>query len=175
MNKSSLLILNSKQDTIKIVLINLGYSLYFKIANSTLLEPPNSRHSSKNHQTEITVIKEGEYISSNAFRGNSQEFLGISCLPTEETQETWVLFLVRKDSPRRGHDYPFQYSCLENPHGKRSLAGYSPQGHKESDRTEVTQQSIAMPSEVLILLIPNQKEIQGQESSRAPNIVIPYF
>ena len=25
------------------------------------------------------------------------------------------------------------YSCLENPHGQRSLAGYSPQGHKESD------------------------------------------
>ena len=26
-------------------------------------------------------------------------------------------------------------SCLENPHGQRSLVGYSPQGHKESDRT----------------------------------------
>ena len=28
------------------------------------------------------------------------------------------------------------YSCLENPHGQRSLAGYSPWGHKELDRTE---------------------------------------
>ena len=27
-------------------------------------------------------------------------------------------------------------SCLENPHGQRSLAGYSPWGHKESDTTE---------------------------------------
>ena len=27
----------------------------------------------------------------------------------------------------------FQYSCLENSHGQRSLAGYSPWGHKESD------------------------------------------
>ena len=29
-----------------------------------------------------------------------------------------------------------QYSCLENPHGQRSLAGYSPWGHKELDTTE---------------------------------------
>ena len=28
------------------------------------------------------------------------------------------------------------YSCLENPHGQRSLADYSPQGHKKSDMTE---------------------------------------
>ena len=32
--------------------------------------------------------------------------------------------------------YPLRYSCLENPHGQRSLAGYSPWGHKESDMTE---------------------------------------
>ena len=35
-----------------------------------------------------------------------------------------------------GHGSPFQYSCLENPPGQRSLAGYSPWGHKESDTTE---------------------------------------
>ena len=35
-----------------------------------------------------------------------------------------------------GHGNPLQYSCLENPHGQRSLAGYSPRGHKESDTTE---------------------------------------
>ena len=28
------------------------------------------------------------------------------------------------------------YSCLENPHGQRSLAGYSPWGHTEPDTTE---------------------------------------
>ena len=27
--------------------------------------------------------------------------------------------------------HSIQYSCLENPHGQRILAGYSPQGHKE--------------------------------------------
>ena len=39
-------------------------------------------------------------------------------------------------SPGRGHSNPLQYSCLENPHGQRSLAGYSPCSHKESDMTE---------------------------------------
>ena len=29
--------------------------------------------------------------------------------------------------------YQLQYSCLENPHGQRSLVGYSPKGCKESD------------------------------------------
>ena len=35
-----------------------------------------------------------------------------------------------------GHGSPLQYSCLENPHGQRSLAGNSPRGHKELDTTE---------------------------------------
>ena len=39
-------------------------------------------------------------------------------------------------SPGEGNGYPLQYSCLENPHGQRSLVGYSPQGHKELDTTE---------------------------------------
>ena len=40
-------------------------------------------------------------------------------------------------SPGKGQGNPLQYSCLENPHGQRSLAGYGPWGHKESDMTEV--------------------------------------
>ena len=35
-----------------------------------------------------------------------------------------------------GNGNPLQYSCLENAHGQRSLADYSPWGHKESDTTE---------------------------------------
>ena len=38
--------------------------------------------------------------------------------------------------PGGGHGNPLQYSCLENPHGQRSLVSYSPWGHKESDMTE---------------------------------------
>ena len=36
----------------------------------------------------------------------------------------------------RAHGDPLQYSCLENPHGQKSLVGYSPWGHKESDTTK---------------------------------------
>ena len=39
-------------------------------------------------------------------------------------------------SPGGGHSNPLQYSRLENPHGQRSPAGYSPWGCKESDTTE---------------------------------------
>ena len=39
-------------------------------------------------------------------------------------------------SPGGGNGNPLQYSCLENPPGQRSLAGYSPWGCKESDTTE---------------------------------------
>jgi len=52
-------------------------------------------------------------------------------------QETWVQSLGWEDSLEEGgHDNPLQYSYLENPHGQRSLAGYSPWGHKESGMTE---------------------------------------
>ena len=33
-------------------------------------------------------------------------------------------------SPGGGHGNPLQYSSLENPHGQRSLADYSPWGHR---------------------------------------------
>ena len=39
-------------------------------------------------------------------------------------------------SPGGGHGNPLQYFCLENPHEQRSLAGYSPLGHKKLDMTE---------------------------------------
>ena len=40
-------------------------------------------------------------------------------------------------SPGEGHGNPPHYSCLENPRQK-SLVGYSPCGHKESDTIEAT-------------------------------------
>ena len=39
-------------------------------------------------------------------------------------------------SPGGGHGNSFQYSCLENPHGQWSLAGYSAWCHKESEMSE---------------------------------------
>ena len=44
------------------------------------------------------------------------------------------------------HGNPLQYSCLENPHGQRSLAGYSPRGLKESDTTEQLTLSLSLQS-----------------------------
>ena len=38
--------------------------------------------------------------------------------------------------PGGGHGNPLQYSCLETPHGQKSLAGYRPGGCRESDTTE---------------------------------------
>ena len=38
--------------------------------------------------------------------------------------------------PGGGHGNALQYSCLENPHGQRSLAGYSPWAVKRGDTTE---------------------------------------
>ena len=49
--------------------------------------------------------------------------------------ETWVQSLGWKDRLEEGMA-THQYSCLENPHGQRSLAGYSLSGPKESDTTE---------------------------------------
>ena len=46
-------------------------------------------------------------------------------------QQCWVRSWVGG-----GHGNPLQYSCLENPHGQRSLADYSPWGRKELDMTE---------------------------------------
>ena len=48
------------------------------------------------------------------------------------------LILELGRSPGGEHGNPLQYSCLENPRGQRSLAGYGPQGHTESDMIEVT-------------------------------------
>ena len=40
-------------------------------------------------------------------------------------------------TPGGGHGNPPQYSCVENPHGQRSLAGCSPWGHKELNTTKL--------------------------------------
>ena len=69
-------------------------------------------------------------------------------------QETWIPSLGWEDSPGGGHGNLLQYSCLENPHGQRSLAGYTPWGRKELDTTE--QLSIA----------PLLKQQQQQQSTK---------
>ena len=59
-------------------------------------------------------------------------------------------------SPGGVHGNPLQYSCLENPHGQGSLAGYSPWAHKELDMTEQlnTAQCVYVNPKLLIYLPP---------------------
>ena len=55
-----------------------------------------------------------------------------------------------------GNGNPLQHSCLENPHGQRSLAGYSPWGHKQLDPTEgVCTRTVAgsAPPQITLLAI----------------------
>ena len=52
-------------------------------------------------------------------------------------------------SLRGGHGNSLQCSCLENPHGQRSMVGYSPWGCKELDMTE--RLSTAAPTRTIFL------------------------
>ena len=52
-------------------------------------------------------------------------------------QEMWVQSLGWEDPLKEGQlGNSLQCSCLENPQGQRSMAGYSPWDLKESDMTE---------------------------------------
>ena len=52
-------------------------------------------------------------------------------------------------SPGEGQSNSLQYSCLENPHGEKSLEGYSPWGRKASDTNEHNCYSISGPLKYL--------------------------
>ena len=70
--------------------------------------------------------------------GASQVVLVIkNCLSLQETRDMGSIPGLGR-SPGGGQGNPLQYSCLENPHGQRGLAGYSPWGRKESDTAEAT-------------------------------------
>ena len=50
-------------------------------------------------------------------------------------QETWIQFLSREDPLEKGMATHSSILAGEL-HGQRSVAGYSPRDHKESDNTE---------------------------------------
>ena len=54
-------------------------------------------------------------------------------------------------SPGEGHSNPLQYSCWENPHGQRSLAGYSPWDREESDTAKHRAQHSPAPDPQRVL------------------------
>ena len=59
------------------------------------------------------------------------------CMPVQEIQETWVWSLGREGPLEEGMT-PTAVLLPGESHGQRSLAGYSPWGHKELDMTEAT-------------------------------------
>ena len=62
-------------------------------------------------------------------------------------------------SPGGGHGNPLQCSCLENPHGQKSLVGYSPWGHKESDTTEQLSTAQNRDGRILSLRLEQSSEV----------------
>ena len=65
-------------------------------------------------------------------------------------------------SPGEGLRNSLQYSCLENPQGQRSLAGYSPWGRKESDTTERLSATQHIPFLLCVCLCCWLVKIRGQ-------------
>ena len=65
-------------------------------------------------------------VNEEAF-GSSQVALVVKNLPlsTGDIRDAGLI-PGSKRPPGGGHGNPLQYFCLENPHGQRSLAGYSP-------------------------------------------------
>ena len=57
------------------------------------------------------------------------------CLPVQDMQETLVLSLGEKD-PLEEEMQPTPVFLPGRSHGQRSLVGYSPRGHRESDMNE---------------------------------------
>ena len=77
------------------------------------------------------------FVSRYCFTGASQVVLVVKNLPAnagDARNGGWIPGWGR--SPGGGHGNPLQYSSMENPQGQRNLVGYSPKGHKESDKTE---------------------------------------
>ena len=90
-------------------------------------------------------------------------------------QDIWVWSLGWEDPLEEGLA-PLRYSCLENPHGQRSLVGYSPWGHKQSYMTEqLTQLFVSsqiavniVSKPLLKVFLPHQLtlQLQGKLMSR---------
>ena len=61
-----------------------------------------------------------------------------------------------KRSPGGGHGNPLQYSCLQNPHGKRSLVGYSPWGSQRVGHDWATKHTLSAMLELAYMTVESQ-------------------
>ena len=73
----------------------------------------------------------------------------------------------RERSPGGEYGNQLQYSCLENPHGQKSLEGYSPCGCKELNTTErlnTAQQKVGTSySQFPLLMVPVEQALASKE------------
>ena len=91
-------------------------------------------HLTSSDTVTVSCAKEGHHINTLGSPGGS-----VVKNPPANARDTGDAGSIPESerSPGEGSGNPLRYSCLENPMD-RSLAGYSPWSHKESDMTEVT-------------------------------------
>ena len=101
------------------------------------MTPPSGKSKEEIKSLLMKVKEEGE---KPGLRLNVQKTKGFPCGSDCKESACNVrdldLILGLGRSPGGGQGNPLWYSCLENPHGQKSLAGYSPWRHKELDMTE---------------------------------------
>ena len=87
------------------------------------------------------------------------------CLFQRGAKNTAILWI----KPGGGHGNPLQCSCLESPHGQRSLASYSPWGHKElytTERLNTVQGSLKDSQQDSFPVLPlATAQLSGQEAT----------
>ena len=76
-------------------------------------------HGAAKSQTLLKQLSMHTHVTNQAF----QEAVVVKNLPANAGDLGSIPGL---GSSGGGHGNPLQYSCLESPHGQRSLAGYSP-------------------------------------------------
>ena len=120
-----------------------------------LLFPKESTYIKEGFSWNFSGSSAGKESTCNAGDSGLIPMLGISpgggiSYPLQYSWASLVIQVVKKPPamwetgslpvlercPGGGNSNTLQYSCLENPHGQRSLEGYSPWGHRESDTTE---------------------------------------
>ena len=89
---------------------------------------------------ELAITLKSYNLTGDTFVSNISRYMGFpsGSIGKESTCNVGDLDLIPglERSSGGGHGNPLQYSCLENPHGQRSLVNYRPWGHKELDMTE---------------------------------------
>ena len=93
-------------------------------------EPQNERNAIPPHPNSILLVDmylKTKQQQQKKTTGASQVALVVKKLPAnaEYVRDEGLIPGLGRSS-EGGHGNPLQYSCLENHHGQRSLAGYSP-------------------------------------------------